>query len=75
MLHKNLVLQFVRVTEAGALGAARFRGLGDKIEVDKAAYINMKKVLETSISENRIVGSEGEKDKSYTFQYGTILGD
>ncbi|WP_455367359.1 class II fructose-bisphosphatase [[Eubacterium] cellulosolvens] len=75
MLHKNLVLQFVRVTEAGALGAAQIRGLGDKFEVDKAAYINMKKVLETSISENRIVGSEGEKDKSDTFSYGTILGN
>lgn len=74
-VEKNLVLQFIRATEAGALASARIRGMGDKLEVDKAAYELMRKVLKGSASENRFVGSEGEKDESYTFPFGEILGD
>ena len=36
-MERNLALEFVRVTEAAAIAAAKWMGKGDKIAADKAA--------------------------------------
>ena len=45
---RNLALELVRVTEAGALAAARLIGRGDKEAADQAAVDAMRAVLAAS---------------------------
>ena len=44
---RNLALELVRVTEAAALGAARWVGRGDKEAADQAAVDAMRAMLDT----------------------------
>src|SRR5919198_469767 len=44
---RNLALELVRVTEAAALGAARWVGRGDKEAADQAAVDGMRAMLDT----------------------------
>lgn len=71
---RNLALELVRVTEAGALAAARWMGRGDKIGADKAAVDAMRLVLNTVQMTGVIVIGEGEKDEAPMLYNGEHLG-
>ena len=43
---RNLALELVRVTEAAAMGAARWIGRGDKIAADQAAVDLMRVMID-----------------------------
>jgi fructose-1,6-bisphosphatase II len=72
---RNLALELVRVTEAGALAAARLIGMGDKIAADQAAVDGMRHVLETVAMEGVVVIGEGEKDEAPMLYNGERVGD
>src|SRR3954470_23433342 len=61
---RNLALELVRVTEAGALASARWIGRGDKIAADQAAVDAMRAMLETVPMDGVVVIGEGEKDEA-----------
>ena len=61
---RNLALELVRVTEAAALGAARWIGRGDKEAADQAAVDGMHAVLHTIHMDGLVVIGEGEKDEA-----------
>src|SRR5512142_825186 len=61
---RNLALELARVTEAAALGAARFMGRGDKEAADAAAVDAMRIVLQAVDMNGIIVIGEGEKDNA-----------
>lgn len=71
---RNLALDLVRVTEAAALGAARYMGRGDKNAADKAAVDGMRLMLNTVQMNGHIVIGEGEKDEAPMLYNGEILG-
>jgi fructose-1,6-bisphosphatase II len=71
---RNLALDLVRVTEAAALGAARYMGRGDKIAADKAAVDAMRLILNTIEMDGVIVIGEGEKDEAPMLFNGERLG-
>ena len=71
---RNLALDLVRVTEAAALGAARFMGRGDKNAADNAAVEGMRLILNTVEMDGVIVIGEGEKDKAPMLYNGEHLG-
>ncbi len=72
---RNLALELVRVTEAGALAAARFIGTGDKEAADKAAVDAMRLVLGTVPMAGVVVIGEGEKDEAPMLYNGEEIGD
>src|SRR5512140_846523 len=72
---RNLALELVRVTEAAALGAARFMGRGDKVAADKGAVDAMRLVLNTVEMDGIIVIGEGEKDEAPMLFNGEQLGN
>ncbi|MGH2933918.1 MAG: fructose-bisphosphatase class II, partial [Gaiellaceae bacterium] len=59
---RNLALELVRVTEAGAIGAARWVGRGRKEAADQGAVDGMRAVLSTVAMNGVVVIGEGEKD-------------
>src|SRR6478609_1833476 len=61
---RNLALELVRVTEAAALGAARWIGRGDKNAADQAAVDAMRLMLDTVAMDGDVVIGEGEKDEA-----------
>src|SRR5512138_709822 len=72
---RNLALELVRVTEAAALGAARFMGRGDKEAADQAAVNAMRTVLQTVDMNGIIVIGEGEKDNAPMLYNGENVGN
>ena len=72
---RNLALELVRVTEAGALAAARLVGMGDKIAADQAAVDAMRVVLDTVRMDGVVVIGEGEKDEAPMLYNGEHIGD
>src|SRR3954452_9036618 len=72
---RNLALELVRVTEAAALAAARWVGVGDKIAADQAAVDAMRHVLETVRMDGVVVIGEGEKDEAPMLYNGEHIGD
>ena len=72
---RNLALELVRVTEAGALAAARLVGMGDKIAADQAAVDAMRAVLDTVRMDGVVVIGEGEKDEAPMLYNGEHIGD
>src|SRR5512144_3247046 len=72
---RNLALELVRVTEAGALGAARFMGRGDKEAADAAAVNAMRVVLQSVDMNGIIVIGEGEKDNAPMLYNGENVGN
>ena len=72
---RNLALELVRVTEAGALAAARLVGMGDKIAADQAAVDAMRVVLDTVQMDGVVVIGEGEKDEAPMLYNGERIGD
>ncbi len=72
---RNLALELVRVTEAAALGAARWIGRGDKEAADQAAVDGMHAVLHTIRMDGVVVIGEGEKDEAPMLHNGEHVGD
>ncbi|MET0817353.1 MAG: class II fructose-bisphosphatase [Solirubrobacteraceae bacterium] len=72
---RNLALELVRVTEAAALGAARWIGRGDKEAPDQAAVDGMHAVLHTIRMDGVVVIGEGEKDEAPMLHNGEHVGD
>src|SRR5437588_956595 len=72
---RNLAMELVRVTESGALAAARWVGLGDKEAADKAAVDAMRLMLDSVQMDGTVVIGEGEKDEAPMLYNGERLGD
>jgi fructose-1,6-bisphosphatase II len=71
---RNLALELVRVTEAAAMGAARWVGRGDKEAADQAAVDAMRLMLDTVAMDGVVVIGEGEKDKAPMLFNGEEVG-
>jgi fructose-1,6-bisphosphatase II len=71
---RNLALELVRVTEAAALGAARWVGRGDKEAADQAAVDGMRAMLDTVQMAGVVVIGEGEKDEAPMLYNGEEVG-
>jgi fructose-1,6-bisphosphatase II len=71
---RNLAMEIGRVTEAAALAAARFQGLGDKEGGDQAAVDAMRQVLDTVEMDGTVVIGEGEKDEAPMLYNGESVG-
>jgi len=71
---KNLHLDLVRVTEAGAIAAAAWVGKGNKLEADRAATDAMRRRLNEIDFHAQVAIGEGEKDKSYGIYRRENLG-
>ncbi len=71
---KNLHLDLVRVTEAGAVAAGCYVGRGDKLGADKAATDAMRNRLNRIDFAGRIVIGEGKKDDAPGLFEGEIVG-
>lgn len=72
---RNLAVELVRVTEAAAMGAARWMGRGDKIGADQAAVDGMRKMLDTIDMDGIVVIGEGEKDEAPMLYNGEKIGN
>lgn len=72
---RNLAMELVRVTETGALAAARFMGRGDKNAADGAAVDAMRKTINTISMDGVVVIGEGEKDEAPMLFNGEQIGD
>ena len=72
---RNLALELVRVTEAGALAAGRWVGLGEKESADGAAVDAMRLMLDTVPMDGIVVIGEGEKDEAPMLYNGEQIGD
>jgi fructose-1,6-bisphosphatase II len=72
---RNLALELVRVTEAAAMGAARWVGRGDKNAADQAAVDLMRLMINTVSMRGVVVIGEGEKDEAPMLYNGEAVGD
>src|SRR2546423_1362586 len=72
---RNLAMELVRVTEYGAMAAARWVGLGEKESADGAAVDAMRLMLETVRMDGVVVIGEGEKDEAPMLYNGEHIGD
>ena len=72
---RNLALELVRVTEAAAMGAARWIGRGDKNAADQAAVDLMRLMVNTVSMQGVVVIGEGEKDEAPMLYNGEEVGD
>ncbi len=71
---RNLAMELVRVTEAAALSAASYMGLGNKEAGDQAAVDAMRAVLQTVSMDGTVVIGEGEKDEAPMLFNGEKVG-
>jgi len=74
-MDRNLALEAVRVTEAAALAAARFVGLGDRNAADQAATEAMRTTFQYLHIRGTVVIGEGERDEAPMLFIGEELGD
>src|SRR6059058_5463737 len=72
---RNLAMELVRVTEYGALSAARWVGMGKKEAADQAAVDAMRLMLDTVQMDGVVVIGEGEKDEAPMLYNGEHIGD
>jgi fructose-1,6-bisphosphatase II len=68
-------MELVRVTEYGAMAAARWVGLGEKEKADGAAVDAMRLMLDTVRMDGLVVIGEGEKDEAPMLYNGERIGD
>lgn len=73
-MERELALEFARVTEAAALAAARWMGLGDKNAADEAAVTAMRAVFDTVHIDGVVVIGEGEMDEAPMLYIGEKVG-
>ena len=74
-IERNIAMELVRVTEAAAMSAARYMGLGDKELVDQAAVDAMRVNLGSVAMDGIVVIGEGEKDEAPMLFIGEQIGD
>ena len=74
-MDRNLALEVVRVTEAAALAAGRFVGLGYKDGADRAATEAMRRTFGYLHIRGRVVIGEGERDEAPMLYIGEEVGD
>jgi fructose-1,6-bisphosphatase II len=67
-------MELVRVTEAGAMAAARWIGRGEKESADQAAVDAMRFVLDSVAMRGVVVIGEGEKDEAPMLYNGEAVG-
>ena len=72
---RNLALELVRVTEAGALAAGRWVGRGQKESGDGAAVDAMRYMVSTVTMQGVVVIGEGEKDEAPMLYNGELVGN
>jgi len=72
---RNIAMELVRVTEAGAMAAARWIGRGEKENADKAAVDAMRFVLDSVSMRGVVVIGEGEKDEAPMLYNGEEVGN
>jgi fructose-1,6-bisphosphatase II len=72
---RNLALELVRVTEAGAMAAGRWVGRGDKEGGDGAAVDAMRELVNTVSMRGVVVIGEGEKDNAPMLYNGEDVGN
>jgi fructose-1,6-bisphosphatase II len=72
---RDLALELVRVTEAGALAAGRWVGRGDKEGADGVAVDAMRALIGTVQMDGLVVIGEGEKDNAPMLYNGERVGD
>ena len=73
-MDRNLAINLARVTEAAALGAAKYMGRGDKIAADQAGVDGMRKMFQTMDIEGIVVIGEGEMDEAPMLYIGETVG-
>lgn len=73
-MERSLSMELIRVTEAAALGAARWMGRGLKMEADEAATSGMRDVFDTVPMKGTVVIGEGEMDEAPMLYIGEKLG-
>lgn len=73
-MDRNLALEFVRVTEAAAIEAAKWVGRGEKKKADGAAVAAMRSRFNQVDFKGRVVIGEGEKDEAPMLYNGEIVG-
>lgn len=73
-MDRNLALEFVRVTEAAAIAAAKWMGKGDRHAADGAAVDEMRARFNQIDFCGRVVIGEGEKDEAPKLYTGEIVG-
>jgi fructose-1,6-bisphosphatase II len=72
--NRNLALEMVRVTESGAVAAARWLGKGEKRAADAAAVEAMRDALQLVRFDGVVVVSEKEKDAAPMLRRGERVG-
>ena len=72
---RNISLDLIRVTEAGAISASNWVGYGDKKGADEAATTAIRHRLNNMNFSGEIIIGEGEKDKSHGLFRGEIVGE
>lgn len=73
-MDRNLAINLVRVTEAAAIGGAKYLGRGDKNLADKAAVDNMRRMFDTLNIDGEVVIGEGEMDEAPMLYIGEKIG-
>ncbi len=71
---RNLALELVRVSEAGALAASRWIGRGKKNEADGAAVEGMRRAFDSVAIDGTVVIGEGEMDEAPMLYIGERVG-
>lgn len=74
MMHRNLALETVRVTEAAAIASAKTVGLGDEKLSDRMAVEAMRSAFNRIDMRGRVVIGEGERDEAPMLYIGEIVG-
>jgi fructose-1,6-bisphosphatase II len=72
---RNLALELLRVTEAGALAAAPLQGRGNKDAADQRAVEAMREALADVDMKGTVVIGEGEKDEAPMLYFGEQIGN
>ena len=73
-MEKLLALEMVRVTEAAAIAAARYKGRGDRHGADHAATEAMRRTMDDLDIAATIVIGEGERDEAPMLYIGERVG-
>src|SRR6266852_6751412 len=73
--NRNLALELLRVTEAGALAAAPLQGRGNKIAADRRAVEAIRDAMAAVDMKGTVVIGEGEKDEAPMLYFGEQIGN
>src|SRR6202140_1423392 len=74
-INRNLALELLRVTEAGALAAAPLQGRGNKEAADARAVEAIRNALASVDMKGTVVIGEGEKDEAPMLYFGEVIGN